>query len=203
LIHAAKRLFAEKGFDGTTVKEIAEGAGMNISLISYHFQGKEGLYRACVEHFGKARLAIATRILKEPNSVEDFRIRLKMFMDEVLTLHVEEPEVSKIISRECDTSSPLTQDIFKETFLKIFETLVNFFKQAQQRGILKKDADMEIVAALCFGGLLHFAQKDHVSEMFFGKTIRNPKYRENLIDSALTFYLEGCGNTDTASQEEP
>ncbi|RYZ95779.1 MAG: TetR/AcrR family transcriptional regulator, partial [Proteobacteria bacterium] len=47
LINAAKAVFAEKGFAGSTVKQIADLAGVNVSLISYHFNGKDGLLRAC------------------------------------------------------------------------------------------------------------------------------------------------------------
>lgn len=45
LIRAAKRLFASQGFDGTTVRDIADAAKTNLSLVSYYFKGKEGLYR--------------------------------------------------------------------------------------------------------------------------------------------------------------
>ena len=59
LLAAATPLFAAKGFSGTNVREIAGAAGVNVSLISYHFGGKEGLYSAVLsEQFaGFARIA--------------------------------------------------------------------------------------------------------------------------------------------------
>lgn len=42
LIQAAKTLFAEKGFDGTTVKDLAKAAQVNVSLVSYHLAAKKG-----------------------------------------------------------------------------------------------------------------------------------------------------------------
>lgn len=51
LAHAIE-IFSLKGFDGTTVKDLAEAAGVNVSLISYHFGGKEALYNACINKFG-------------------------------------------------------------------------------------------------------------------------------------------------------
>ncbi|WP_346353274.1 TetR/AcrR family transcriptional regulator [Azotosporobacter soli] len=44
ILAAATLLFAQKGFSGVSVKEIAEAAGVNIASISYHFGGKEKLY---------------------------------------------------------------------------------------------------------------------------------------------------------------
>jgi TetR/AcrR family transcriptional regulator len=46
LLAAALDEFADKGFAGARVQEIAERAGINKQLISYYFGGKEGLYRA-------------------------------------------------------------------------------------------------------------------------------------------------------------
>jgi TetR/AcrR family transcriptional regulator, regulator of cefoperazone and chloramphenicol sensitivity len=46
LLHAALRLFSEKGFSKTSTREIALAAGANIGAISYYFGDKAGLYRA-------------------------------------------------------------------------------------------------------------------------------------------------------------
>jgi len=46
LVLAALRLFAEKGFEGATTRDICEAAGANISAIRYYFGDKAGLYRA-------------------------------------------------------------------------------------------------------------------------------------------------------------
>src|SRR5919202_513651 len=45
IIRAATNLFAERGFDGTTVRAIVAKARVNQAAINYHFEGKEGLYR--------------------------------------------------------------------------------------------------------------------------------------------------------------
>lgn len=47
LIHAT-RLFAAKGFAGTSTREICHAAGVNIAAIRYYFGGKEGLYRTAL-----------------------------------------------------------------------------------------------------------------------------------------------------------
>lgn len=47
LIDAALRLFGQKGFAGTSTREIATAARTNVASIAYHFGGKDGLRRAC------------------------------------------------------------------------------------------------------------------------------------------------------------
>jgi TetR/AcrR family transcriptional regulator, regulator of cefoperazone and chloramphenicol sensitivity len=60
LLHAALRLFSEKGFAKTSIRDIALAAGANVAAISYYFGDKAGLYRAVfTEPLGSARDDIA------------------------------------------------------------------------------------------------------------------------------------------------
>ena len=55
LLDAAGRLFAEKGFDATGIREICEKADANVASVNYHFGDKEKLYEAVVSGiFGQA-----------------------------------------------------------------------------------------------------------------------------------------------------
>ena len=48
LLEAARRRFAHQGYAATTVREIADDAGVNVALISRYFDSKEGLFEACL-----------------------------------------------------------------------------------------------------------------------------------------------------------
>lgn len=48
LLDAARRRFADNGYTGTTVRDIADEAGVNVALISRYFSSKEGLFEACL-----------------------------------------------------------------------------------------------------------------------------------------------------------
>lgn len=49
LISTATRLFAERGLNGVSIRELSTAAGVSISMISYYFEGKEGLYSSVLE----------------------------------------------------------------------------------------------------------------------------------------------------------
>jgi AcrR family transcriptional regulator len=68
LLEAAGPVFAEHGFEGATVRQLASQAGVNIAAVSYHFGDKAGLYRACItEGFGAFhRVATDHQSLIEP-----------------------------------------------------------------------------------------------------------------------------------------
>jgi AcrR family transcriptional regulator len=50
LLDAARRRFANDGYAATTVRDIAEEAGVNVALINRYFTSKEGLFEACLRH---------------------------------------------------------------------------------------------------------------------------------------------------------
>jgi AcrR family transcriptional regulator len=49
ILIVAEALFGEKGFDGTSVRDIAQQAGVNLAMISYYFGSKEKLLEAMIE----------------------------------------------------------------------------------------------------------------------------------------------------------
>jgi AcrR family transcriptional regulator len=53
LLDAARRRFAEDGYAATTVRDIADEAGVNVALISRYFASKEGLFEACLKTAGE------------------------------------------------------------------------------------------------------------------------------------------------------
>src|SRR6201996_1683159 len=66
ILVVAEQLFGEKGFDGTSVRDIAQAAGVNLAMISYYFGSKEKLLEAMVEF----RAGYVFGILEELNKDE-------------------------------------------------------------------------------------------------------------------------------------
>jgi len=191
LLDAADVVFGLRGFSGATVKDLAEAAGVNISLINYHFNGKEGLYKACLERFAHGGLAFAEKILKAPASEEDFTIRLRLFCDEVMDQHVNSPEITSLIHRECTGDDPILREVFQNVFVRTFETLMSCMKSAQKTGILRDDRDILLSTMLFWGSMIHMMWTDGIQERTFGHTIKNKKYRDRLLDHAIGNFLDG------------
>jgi AcrR family transcriptional regulator len=63
LLDIGRTLFAERGFDGTSVEEIAAKAGVSKPVVYEHFGGKEGLYAVVVDREMERLLGMVTRAL--------------------------------------------------------------------------------------------------------------------------------------------
>ena len=57
ILHAACRLFSERGYDGTGIREVESAASVNRGVATYHFKNKETLWKAAVEHTFAPHLA--------------------------------------------------------------------------------------------------------------------------------------------------
>jgi AcrR family transcriptional regulator len=72
LLDIGRRLFAERGFEGTSIEEIAARAGVSKPLVYEHFGGKEGLYAVVVDREVDRLLTTATAILSGAHTRENF-----------------------------------------------------------------------------------------------------------------------------------
>jgi AcrR family transcriptional regulator len=72
LLDVGRRLFAERGLDGTSVEEIAARAGVSKPVVYEHFGSKEGLYAVVVDREVDRFLTMANRLLEGPDTREKF-----------------------------------------------------------------------------------------------------------------------------------
>jgi AcrR family transcriptional regulator len=192
LLQAARKVFAERGLEGATVKELAETAGVNVSLVSYYFGGKEGLYRACLEQFSRARLETAERVLKIPQSIEDFRVRLQMFCEELLRANMRDYDICRVLHRDMDMGmNEVAHDVFRTSFLPVFNAFSGFFKQAQKSKLLRADVDAELCAAMIFGSILHFVKNDPIRQEIRGETLTDEKTIEKTAREIVKLTMDG------------
>lgn len=191
LLKAASALFFKKGYEATSVKDLARSAGLNVSLVSYHFGGKKNLYQAVLEQFGRDRLSSAERLLQPPGTLEELRLRLSLFAEEVWNCHESQREVCQMIHREAERGFPAAEEIFKSTFLRAFQAIVEFFKAAQDRGLIREDASPLLIAGFFHTNVLAIAKSDPISEKYFKKTIRDPRHRSRVLEHILASVLEG------------
>ncbi len=74
LLDVGRRLFAERGLDGTSIEEIAARADVSKPVVYEHFGGKEGLYAVVVDREVERFVAMATRVLAGRDTMDKFEV---------------------------------------------------------------------------------------------------------------------------------
>ncbi|MGC4962379.1 TetR family transcriptional regulator [Gordonia sp. DT218] len=85
LIEVARGLFAERGFEGTSIEEVAQRAGVSKPIVYEHFGGKEGLYAVVVDREMETLLEMVTSSLTKNRSlyrVQQVALALLTYMEE-------------------------------------------------------------------------------------------------------------------------
>ncbi len=191
LLRAGKQLFARNGLDGTTVRDIASQAGVNLCLISYHFGGKEGLYRACLEQYGRERLQVFEKLATPAKSAEEFKVKLKLLLDSFYEGHTREPELILLLIREVEAGLPVARDIFESTFLVNMRRFNEFFKSAQKSGYIRAGIDPLYITSMIFGTFSQLIHLRTVARDYFQRSVDSEKEKEKLLNTVWTVLCDG------------
>lgn len=191
LLNVARGHFSKHGYQGASLKDICEDAGVANSLINYHFKGKEGLFKACMEKFAVEKVEAINRLLAEVRTSEEMRIRLELFVNEMMMSMLKDPHSFEILEREMRAGNPLIVKIYQETLLLAFKNVVAFFKKAQDNKLIKADLDPFVVAALLFTSTCDSARKDFLAKRFFNLSFTDAKWRSNFGKHIVELFMNG------------
>jgi len=153
ILKEAARLFAQGGFAATSTREIAKATGLNVSLISYYFGGKEGLYRAVIEDFATKVRTGMDSLIDEINQNQNFTVvELEQFLgklvDRFLSIHWDSPEIVRIMLREKASGMPFAKEIHANVFDKVASKVADIIRLAQGKGFVRKDLNPKLFLAL-------------------------------------------------------
>jgi len=187
IVSAATRLFAEKGYDGVSIKEISAGAEVNIAAVNYHFDSKANLFRHIIEQFIAELLVAARKTLQAPQGTEDLKIRLEIFVEQTIEAFIKQPDVISIIQRELERSN----NVYEKTIFKHLEALIEFLAQAKKKGLLAADVDPFFAASFLIGQIVYARRKERVWKSLFGRSSSDEKFRNQWTQQLLRLFLGG------------
>lgn len=191
IIVAAVDLFLEKGFRGTSVRDITDKAGVSVSALHYHFSGKDNLLGEIVANLGKEHLSFAQRTLKEPKSMEDFKARLEIFIEELMDLFLKHPNETLILIKESDFTLPALAEAL-DFFKEVHTLLSQYLLQAQKHGYFSKNLPTNYIASFVIRNAADEFRVLELRKKSKKKTILNSDYKKEWVTNTVQFMFEGC-----------
>lgn len=110
VIESASSLFFQKGFHGTSVRDIAEKASVNVSLISYYFKSKQGLLEYAVTNYYEMYLTRIEEVLVEADAKTPL-VKLKLLIDAIIQYKQNNHQFSCFIHRELSLDSIFVREM--------------------------------------------------------------------------------------------
>jgi AcrR family transcriptional regulator len=204
LIEAAILTFAEKGFDGAGIREIALRAKANSALVTYHFSGKEGLYLECLRYiFTRKACRVAELALAPPlqgaearkDAIQRLRNHIRAFTQDLMACDPLDPQdplgeaAMALMAREMQAPRPASSALLMEQIRPHVDHLMGCLQ------VLRPDlswGELLNMGMSIQGQLLYFRNSLGIVRLIRG----NPAYPEDLeevIRHFTDFSLRGLG----------
>jgi AcrR family transcriptional regulator len=150
IMETAEILFAEKGFNGTSVRDIAEKANVNLAMISYYFGSKDKLLEALFGYRGEHMKLKLESIIedKELSSLEKMNMLIDHYIDKIMKQQC----FSRIMVREQVVNhTGITTELIFQMKKRNQELISRLIHEGQKKGEFKKSIDIPLMMATLIG----------------------------------------------------
>ena len=169
IAEVAMRLFSERGFRGTTTKEIARDAGVSEAIIFRHFATKEDLYTAIIDYKACAGLGASPVSTEsgQPFNVEairecvgdamtsgDDRAVFRNLAVSMMEHHQSDPEFLRLLMYSALEGHQLAQIFWDKNVRVLYEFLGDYVRRRQREGAFR-DVDPFVVVRAFTGAIIH------------------------------------------------
>lgn len=170
ILDAATALFAERGYDGTSVQAIAEAVGIRAPSLLYHFPSKELLRDAVLEALLARWKDTIPRLLLAATTGRD---RFEGVIGEVVAFFGEEPRRARLLMRECLDRPEEVQTLIAEHLSPWMSLLTEFIELGKTEGRIHPNLDPEayvsevvvlIIGHFSLGGIASAALSSDLKE---------------------------------------
>jgi len=139
IMDTARELFADRGYDSVSVRDITGAAGVNISMISYYFGGKEGLY----EDILQGEFASIADIIKRDDSMGQVspRERLADLARKLAAMHTSHPELARLLHHEMLHPTGMFFEKIVTGISMLSRVIRDLFEEGIKSGEFRSDID--------------------------------------------------------------
>lgn len=199
IINSAIILFANKGFNSTTTREICKHAGVNLSLIPYYFGNKEGLYINIIDSIVSYGLAYMQDEISQANNVNAlsttekitlFRTVLEKYVDFLYSDNVPSSFVALMIKEQMVSHSK---------FSEIYTQKIGIFYRALRKilaSILgKRETDKAIIYEISsiIGQILGYKLMTRATLEALGQDLYTKEDNKKIKNIVLSYIDEALG----------
>jgi AcrR family transcriptional regulator len=183
IVTEAIRLFAEKGFRGTTTRELASAVGVTEPVLYQHFKTKRDLYTAIIETKSGEGVERSAR-LHEHLQGDDDRAVLTALADLILDNFDEDPGFTRLLFFSALERHELAALFFERQVVRFYDVVAGYIRRRSRAGAFQ-GVSPQLAARSFIGMVSYHGQVD----MLFAAGLKMP--RKRLVDQLVTIFLDG------------
>ena len=162
ILRVAMRLFSQRGFRGTTTKEIALAASVSEAMVFRHFATKEELYSAILDHKACVHESMdPLQVVAQAIAAKDDRAVFEGLALDALNQHDCDPEFHRLLLHSALEEHELAQMFWEKFVKRVYRTLRAYIRERQREGALKKVEPLVIVRAF-IGMIIHHSLNNNL-----------------------------------------
>lgn len=164
ILESAEKLFAVKGFEASTVRDIADAAGVNLAMISYYFGSKEKMMESLFqERMINTKLKVQQLLNNE--HIAPFG-KVEIMLDDYIKKVIENQSFYKILlCEQVMKKNPEIIKMLRELKLEYAAMFTDLVKEGQKKKIFKKNVDVVLALSTMTGTVTQIIiNKEHYCE---------------------------------------
>ena len=186
ICEVAETLFAERGFDGTPIREIAEQTGATKALIYHYYQSKEALYLSLLE---KDVSGVVTKLEEIAASDGDPEAKIRNVVQVFLEQYQANPQGFKLVQRVIDDHSPTAHTLAERWFSRAHLAIQTITTQGIEEGIFKP-LPLHSIPFVIIGIVIHALRANQLIDRII-PGFSGPELLASLADVVLTLLRTG------------
>jgi len=189
IIETAEQLFAKKGYEAATVRDIAEQAGVNIAMISYYFGSKEKLLEALFNHrMGGIKMRVES--LVKNDSLTPMQ-KMEILIDEHIERVVHHEGFYKVLlCEQVINKNPVIIKLVTEIKKGNAELINKLIIDGVQKGVFKKNVDVVLLMSTMVGTVMQVIISQNFYRDFNCLKKMHAKEFEETIQKKLSIHVK-------------
>ncbi|WP_166922075.1 TetR/AcrR family transcriptional regulator [Flavobacterium poyangense] len=186
ILEVSEKLFSERGFEGTSIRDISKAAKINIAMVSYYFGSKDRLLESLIIYkTSDLKLKIENLLHENLEPIDKVNKLIEIYINRIncnkgifRVLHFE------FASRKKEENLQAFTEL-KKGNLKLVESII---KEGQAKGVFRKDVIIPLITPTILGTFFHF----HMNKTFFQDLLQldtETKY-DTYIKTSLTNHIQ-------------
>jgi len=154
LLDTAELLFSQKGFEGTSVRDIAEAAGINTAMISYYFGSKEKLMEAIFER-RSMNIKEKVDLLMKDDRLDPFQKIFSLLDDYIDKIMLRKKFHRIMLCEQVINQNPIIVEMMAKMKNRHSTSINELIRLGQKKGLFKKNVDIPMMMNTLVGTVTH------------------------------------------------